>query len=461
MPSDLTAALLSGNAGVAADPALAQIAPRMQIAQALAQQGMSGTPTTEWGGIGRIGSSLAGALIQADASSELSHLYEGGVEAASKALPSDHPLQPYLQSKNPMARMLGYQALPKALIQLSETKALKPGETAGYPVPGQPSTLANTGPVSETGKTVRDAQVAAAGGNPAAAGAISQNVTKQITTPEGVPYPAAPIVPHRVMTVPAPPLVPGVPSATGPAGPAGMPGAVAAAAGNKKGQEELFGAASKALGGVIGEHIESGGKAARDKLNALDTMESALASGGKGIITGPNAEFALKAKQALNGMGLSADWIDKGLPETEVISKMNAQLASASAKAMTGRPTQNEFNIWMRNNPGLATSKEGTKALIDILRQQTNNDIELGRLAQKKSNWENWGETVDKFYAEPGHALKNPITGKPMRDEIAAAHAGGAGGATAPNVQGAKLAPDGHWYVPDPKREGKFLRVER
>ena len=29
-----------------------------------------------------------------------------------------------------------------------------------------------------------------------------------------------------------------------------------------------------------------------------------------------------------------------------------------------------------------------------------------------------------------------------------------------PPVQGAKLAPDGNWYIPDPKRKGKYLRVE-
>jgi hypothetical protein len=29
-----------------------------------------------------------------------------------------------------------------------------------------------------------------------------------------------------------------------------------------------------------------------------------------------------------------------------------------------------------------------------------------------------------------------------------------------PPVPGAKLAPDGKWYVPDPKRKGKYLRVD-
>ena len=133
---------------------------------------------------------------------------------------------------------------------------------------------------------------------------------------------------------------------------------------------------------------------------------------------------------------------------------------------MTGRPTQFEFLAWQRNNPGLMTSKEGSLALMSVLRQQTQNDIELGNLAQNKKNWENWPETVDKFYET--HGLTNPLTGKPMREELAAAHAtpGAAGtprasaAAAAPPVAGAKQAPDGNWYVPDPARAGKFLRVE-
>jgi hypothetical protein len=404
MAGDLTAALLSGNAGVAADPMLAQIAPRMQLAQALSQQGMSGAPTTGWGLGGRLASALAGAAIQGDASSELTHLYEGGIDAASKALPSDHPLQPYLQSKNPLARMLGYKALDKALIQLSEPKGAKPGETFGYAVPGQQPTIANTGAAAAAAEAAKNPSlIARAAGTAAAEAPYKPGGDVTVQTPNGP------------QTIPAT-------AATR----AAIQPASAGISGKPEGQDKLYGAASEALGKVIGEHIEAGGKSARDKLNALDTMESALATGGKGIITGPNAEFALKAKQALNGMGISADWIDKGLPESELITKMNAQLASASAKAMTGRPTQNEFNIWMRNNPGLLTSKEGTKALIGVLRQQTENDIALGRLAQKRGNWENWGETVDKFYE--GHGLKDPLTGKPMKDEIAAAHAGAPAG---------------------------------
>jgi hypothetical protein len=47
-------------------------------------------------------------------------------------------------------------------------------------------------------------------------------------------------------------------------------------AGETKGREELYGAANKAIGGVIAEHIEAGGRGARDRMNALDTIESTM-----------------------------------------------------------------------------------------------------------------------------------------------------------------------------------------
>jgi len=93
-------------------------------------------------------------------------------------------------------------------------------------------------------------------------------------------------------------------------------------------------------------------------------------------------------------------------------------LASASAKAMTGRPTQFEFSAWMKNNPGLLTSKAGTQALTNILKQTTQQDIDIGRLAQNKGNWEHWADTVDDYYKK--HPLISPFTNKAMAQEVAA-----------------------------------------
>jgi hypothetical protein len=95
-----------------------------------------------------------------------------------------------------------------------------------------------------------------------------------------------------------------------------------------------------AKGKRIGEIIEAGGLANRQTVNTLNVMEDAMRHAGSNISTGPGAEQWLKVKQAANN--LFPD-LFKGVPESETVVKLNAQLASAAAKAMTARPSQLEF----------------------------------------------------------------------------------------------------------------------
>jgi hypothetical protein len=488
--------LLQGNAaGVAMDPAMATIAPQLQLAQALSQQGLSTAPAYPMQALGRLAQTLAGVKIMHDATGELQGVYGNAADAASRALPDEHPLQKALKSQDPYARMIALQQFPKAMLLMSQPEKMGAGE--GKYIGGTTPLAANLGPVSEPGKVTRDValnpmipRVAPAmaglkagqealakapyeaGGDvtvdtargretiPATAAtraAIQPRMAPPTAGPGADAGSTAPLAPHVVQTVPVTRADIG-----------GAPVKTPQYAGEVKGREEIYGGASKAMGTIIGEAIEGGGRATRDKLNALDTMESAVHSAGPNMITGPHAEFALKAKEALAGVGLNADWINKGLPETEIVSKMNAQLASASAKAMTGRPTQAEFTIWMRNNPGLVTSKQGTLALIDVLRQQSKQDLDLSKLAQDKANWDNWPTVADKYFQE--HGLINPITHKPMREEIAAARGGQAdagGSAGNPNNTPAKAVPEvgqvvrGHKFLGgDPHNEASWEAVK-
>ena len=519
MASDLATALLSGqNAGsLAADPALLAITPQLQLAQALSTQGMSTAPAAPAQAIGRLAQALAGAKINVDAQEDFAKANAGATGEMSKIFPEGTPIGDGLRSQSGLVRMLAMQQAGKAMLLNSESKTLGPEQTAvapatprfggGVVAAGSPAQAGAVEAAKVPAAVNRTAAEAAAKAPFEAGGDITVSTprgreTVQVTAREREMISRG-IWPDRFKAIGATGIVPAVPGASerGPQGESapivpkpvatvsanapirpqasfdqrfgdfsdvgGQPVKTPEFQGDVTAREKLFGGASEALGKAIGEHIEAGGKAARDKLGALDTMESALrTNGGKGIVTGPTAESALKMKQFLDSLGVDASWVKQGLPESEIVGKMNAQLASASAKAMTGRPTQIEFLAWQRNNPGLMTSKEGSLALMSVLRQQTQNDIELGKLAQNKKNWENWPETVDKFYET--HGLTNPLTGKPMREELAAAHAtpGAAGtprasaAAAAPPVAGAKQAPDGNWYVPDPARAGKFLRVE-
>lgn len=170
---------------------------------------------------------------------------------------------------------------------------------------------------------------------------------------------------------------------------------------------------AEAKGKSIGEIIENGGRNARERLNTLNVMDDALTRAGNNISTGPGAETWLKVKQAAENIFPGLDI--KGLPETEVVSKLNALLASESAKAMSSRPTQMEFKTFMANNPGILTSVQGTHYLINVLKQTTQQDIGLRRLAMNDKNIPNWTDVEDRYYKD--NPVKSPFTGKPVSGE--------------------------------------------
>lgn len=63
-----------------------------------------------------------------------------------------------------------------------------------------------------------------------------------------------------------------------------------------------------------------------------------------------------------------------------------------------------------------------------------------------------------RIYAETYDALTAPAASAPAAQTPSAAPS--AAGGEKPPVAGAKKAPDGKWYVPDPNRPGKFLQVQ-
>jgi hypothetical protein len=472
MASDLATALLSGNAaGLTADPAMAQVIPQLSLAQALTQQGISGAPAYPAQALGRLAQTLAGQHMMSEATGQLSEVYGKGAESMQRIFPAGTPIGDGLRSDSPYVKMMAMQQAGKAMLLNSEGQKLEPGQSVVVPATPQ-----------------RGGAITAAG-SPALAGAVAgakapyesggTGVFQGPRGPEERPITAAERAQQAVQRAggvqPPAPVNPSPGSGqprnlTGPGGLLGETGAPPAArprirpsepaaasvtdrinaayGGNPvqtpelKAQMAQYGKAGEALGGVLAERIEAGGKPARDSLNALDSIESAMrANEGRGIVTGPHAESILKFREALDGMGIDASWVKTGMPQSEMIQKMNAQLAAASAKAMTGRPTQFEFASWQKNNPGLLTSQKGSLALVDVLRQMRNQDIDLSRLAQNKKNWDNWSEVENNYYADPKHGLINPLTDKPMREEIAAARGGGGGAGAASGPTAAARAP--------------------
>jgi hypothetical protein len=158
----------------------------------------------------------------------------------------------------------------------------------------------------------------------------------------------------------------------------------------------------------VGEQQEyiKGGKIASDRLTTLNTISNIISSDDK-MKLGFGADAALKVQMALKSLG-----VDVGdLSGPQAITKLNAVLASESAKGVGARPTQFEFKTFLANNPGLSMDKAGNERVIGIYSQLAKREVDLGRLArQNQDNWSNWDNVVEKY--DKDHPIKDPKSGR-------------------------------------------------
>jgi hypothetical protein len=164
----------------------------------------------------------------------------------------------------------------------------------------------------------------------------------------------------------------------------------------------------KAIMQPITEQLKES-KTAAMAIDNLNLIEDTVRNHGQGIVTGPLAEPWLQVREALKGT-FGIDIGDpRGLQASEIIKKMNAQLASAELPAFTARGTQFDLKVFMENNPGLKNSPQGTLFLTNVLKQAHRQQLELAGLAADPNNWQNWAEVRKDFYNR--NPLINPLTG--------------------------------------------------
>jgi hypothetical protein len=164
-----------------------------------------------------------------------------------------------------------------------------------------------------------------------------------------------------------------------------MPGGSGAAvdpyaAVNEKARAEAIGkAGGEATMQPIQEALKET-KTAQASINSLNLIEDTIRNHGSGIVTGPAADSWLQVREAAKGM-FGIDIGDpRGLQATEIVKKLNAQLASAELPAFAQRGTQFDLKVFMDNNPGLKTSPQGTLFLTNILKQYHRQQLGLGEL---------------------------------------------------------------------------------
>lgn len=143
--SDLLIQALMGGQNQAQDPAVAAFGPRAQMAQAMMQNGMDGSPTTKWGGAARVLSALGGAYMMNQNQSGLQDIVKQRANDAAAfntslgdtlSPPTQAPVQVQPQGQ-PGVQLApdgtgapgGGMALPAAVHQLESGGSMAPGIT--------------------------------------------------------------------------------------------------------------------------------------------------------------------------------------------------------------------------------------------------------------------------------------------------------------------------------------------
>lgn len=197
--------------------------------------------------------------------------------------------------------------------------------------------------------------------------------------------------------------------------------------------------------------IIKGAANARSNLSNLDQLQQLVSD--PSVYQGFAGERVLQAKKVAKSLG-----IDVGeLGGAEAIQSISNQLAlnarnPAGGAGMPGAMSDSDRMFLKEMQPGLEKTPQGNAMILDVNRKLNQRALEVENLRQSyiKKN----GRLNEGFYRDLNDwSNSNPLFngGQPR----AAAQP-----AQAPGMQAApKQAPDGNYYVPDPNRPGKYLRV--
>lgn len=188
----------------------------------------------------------------------------------------------------------------------------------------------------------------------------------------------------------------------------------AAAAGMLKAAETSSDEGNKLRAKIIGTDMEQANKSYETR-GTLALLNDAYKNGGDNISGGPWGNFILQGKQFLNQMGIGGDWdeFQKGLNASQIVSKLNATLATQMVKELTSRGTQMELALGMKNNPGLLMSNQGAQYMLNILDQVQDQKEKWGQLASQFDPGDrNYLQAKQRFYDT--HQILSPFTGKPL-----------------------------------------------
>lgn len=178
----------------------------------------------------------------------------------------------------------------------------------------------------------------------------------------------------------------------------------AAEAGMKVASEKVWGARGEQHAAAI-----TAGMAAPKELQQLAILQDAYNQ--PHTPGGPLAEH-LTTMRSVIAQVFGQDYADR-VPANEMIQKTNTALAFKAAGELTSRPAIIEVLAAMRSNPGEKLNDRTSLYLINLLQQQKQQDMELGRVANRIDNPREFLDAKDRYYEN--NPLVSPFTGKPLK----------------------------------------------
>ena len=217
--------------------------------------------------------------------------------------------------------------------------------------------------------------------------------------------------------------------------------------------------AEKAQDAVVGKgygelqlDMATKGRNAGSTLNTLSLMEQAMKM--PGFYSGFGGESAKRANQILGALGVKDA---RAASPAEVFDALSNKVVLDGLGGSLGPGISNTDRDYIaRTAPTLAQSEQGNRDLIGVARSLAQRQQAVSKLARdyaaKNGNRLDAGfdQALDEF------ATQNPLFPQARAGEAASAPKEPPQGAP----QGARQAPDGFWYAPDPSRPGKYLKVQ-
>lgn len=520
MPASPLAAALVGQeqGGSFMDPAMLEAQPQLSLAKAMMGNAISTAPASPWEAAARVGQAIAGLSVQNDAVSELARAYSNSTDKMADALTQvspKHPLIAALRSPDLATRMSAAKEFGKAMTLLGEGYDIGPGNQRQMNgvVVGE-----NTNPRSPEGVLQSDINNANRAGarttavNPSAAPVPRTNIQPALPAQSqaggiesvigggtGQPSPALSFNDRFPAAHPNNPLQGAIDTKA------------ATTAAEKQAEAGVeFGDLAKqppapqkgpggtepltTIHGTLVPPLTDQGVIDRSPAalkEAIPAWQKTVTSWNTGLVAGQDAEQRLKSiadafKTINTGWGteqkaqVNAIMKSLGLPQilpnadpASVEQSLHENYVQtlkrlqASVQGTGSRFTQMEFRLLSENaeHPNLQPEANLKMLTEDLAQLRQARDLPRDWQVAKQNGWQN----PQSF--EEAWLRQNPISGytAAARKEIGPLK-GMEGGqkqtqsvtqnAAQPPAPGARQAPDGNWYVSDPNRPGKYLRVE-